>query len=117
MAVSAFSTAAAVTSFDTASGTAPETAGKYATNPTGSGEWGADVEAGEAPTDAPTSAPTSAPTTNGGSSTTTNNGGSSSTTTTGKVATGDSTNVAMLLLILAAAVGVAVFARKRIKEN
>ena len=38
MAVSAFSTAAAVTSFDTASGTAPETAGKYATNPTGTGE-------------------------------------------------------------------------------
>lgn len=35
------------------------------------------------------------------------------TSTSGKVATGDSANVAMLLLVLAAAVGVVVFARKK----
>ena len=99
----------------------------------------------EAPTDEPTEAPTDEPTeaptddstevptddstdatnatgatsssgsnTTGGGSSTTTGGGSS--TATGKVATGDSTSVAALLVVLMAAAGVVVFARKRVKD-
>lgn len=58
----------------------------------------------QAPTNAPTSAPTQAPT-NGGTP-----GGD-----TGKVATGDSTSVAMLLGILMLAAGAVVLARKKVR--
>lgn len=74
----------------------------------------------DAPTDVPTDAPTNAPTSSTPKTTTTTSGGTptaSTTTATGKVATGDSANVAIMLLILAAAAGTVFIVRRKIKAD
>ncbi|MEF2919381.1 MAG: hypothetical protein U0O22_02800 [Acutalibacteraceae bacterium] len=63
----------------------------------------------DAPTNAQTNAPTEAPTSSGSS-----NGTNSSNSTTDKVATGDSTSVTMLLLVIMMSAGVMVVARRKV---
>lgn len=110
---------------ETTPSTEPETAPSTEPETTPSTEPGT-APSTDGPTNVATTPSTEAPTsstnptgnngTNGGTNSSTNSGVNNSSTATGKVATGDSTAVALLLTILIASAVTVVFARKKVMK-